>query len=63
MRGMRTPTGKTDAVLKLARSASSCSAEKSSDADLKSVRASGVPDEEVVETVVNVALNIFTNEP
>lgn len=53
-------TGKTDAVLKLARSVVMQRGEIS-DADLASARASGVTDEEIVETVANVALNIFTN--
>lgn len=53
-------TGKTDAVLKLARSVVMQRGEIS-DAEFASARASGVTDEEIVETVANVALNIFTD--
>jgi uncharacterized peroxidase-related enzyme len=50
----------TDAILKLARSIVVQRGEVS-DADLQHARAAGLTDGEVVETVANVALNIFTN--
>ncbi|MBK7998769.1 MAG: carboxymuconolactone decarboxylase family protein [Verrucomicrobia bacterium] len=53
-------TDKTDAILKLARSIVVQRGEVS-DATLKAARASGLNDGEIVETVANVALNIFTN--
>ena len=53
-------TDKTDAILKLARSIVVQRGEVS-DAELKQARASGLTDGEIVETVANVALNIFTN--
>jgi uncharacterized peroxidase-related enzyme len=53
-------TDKTDAILKLARSIVVQRGEVS-DASLKAARASGLNDGEIVETVANVALNIFTN--
>ena len=51
---------KTDAILKLARSIVVQRGEIS-DVDLKSTRDAGVSDAEIVETVANVAVNIFTN--
>jgi uncharacterized peroxidase-related enzyme len=53
-------TPKTDAILKLARDIVVRRGEVS-DADLEQARASGLTDGEIVETVANVALNIFTN--
>jgi uncharacterized peroxidase-related enzyme len=53
-------TDKTDAILKLARSIVVQRGEVS-DGTLKAARASGLSDGEIVETVANVALNIFTN--
>ncbi len=53
-------TAKTEAILKLARDIVVQRGEIS-DADLERARASGLTDGEVVETVANVALNIFTN--
>jgi len=53
-------TDKADAILKLARSIIVQRGEIS-DADLKAACASGLSDGEIVETVANVALNIFTN--
>ena len=50
---------KTDAILKLARSI--IVRRKLSDADLNEARASGLTDDEIAETVVNVVLNIFSN--
>jgi uncharacterized peroxidase-related enzyme len=50
----------TDAILKLARSIVVQRGEVS-DSDLQRARAAGLTDGEVVETVANVALNIFTN--
>jgi uncharacterized peroxidase-related enzyme len=52
--------GKTDAILKLARSIVVQRGEVS-DTDLLRARAAGLTDSDVVETVANVALNIFTN--
>lgn len=51
---------KTDAILKLARNIVVQRGEVS-DADLEQARASGLTDGEIVETVANIALNIFTN--
>lgn len=51
---------RTDAILKLARSIVVQRGELS-DADLASARASGLSDGEIVETVANIALNIFEN--
>jgi uncharacterized peroxidase-related enzyme len=53
-------TGKTDAILKLARSVVIQRGEVS-DSDFASARASGLNDGEIVETIANVALNVFTN--
>jgi uncharacterized peroxidase-related enzyme len=52
--------GKTDAILKLARSIVVQRGEIS-DSDLERARAAGLTDGEIVETVANVALNIFEN--
>jgi uncharacterized peroxidase-related enzyme len=52
--------GKTDAILKLARSIVVQRGEIS-DSDLQRARAAGLTDGEIVETVANVALNIFEN--
>jgi len=51
---------KTDAILKLARGIVVQRGELS-DADLERARASGLSDGEIVETIANVALNIFEN--
>ena len=51
---------RTDAILKLARSIVVQRGELS-DADLARARAVGLSDGEIVETVANVALNIFEN--
>ena len=51
---------KSDAVLKLARSIVLQRGEIT-DAELSSARAAGLGDGEIIETVANVALNIFTN--
>jgi uncharacterized peroxidase-related enzyme len=51
---------KTDAVLKLARNVVVQRGELN-DADLEAARAGGLTDGEIVETVANVALNIYTN--
>jgi uncharacterized peroxidase-related enzyme len=59
-RHARATTEKTDAILKLARSILLQRGEVS-DADLKHARAFGLTDGDIVETVANVALNIFTN--
>lgn len=53
-------TDHTDAILKLARSIVVQRGELA-DADLAAARSSGLTDEEIVETVANVALNILTN--
>jgi uncharacterized peroxidase-related enzyme len=50
----------TDAILKLARAIVVQRGEVS-DSDLRRARIAGLTDGEVVETVANVALNIFTN--
>ena len=52
--------GRTDALLKLARSIVVQRGELS-DADLARARSVGLSDGEIVETVANVALNIFEN--
>lgn len=52
--------GKTDAVLKLARSIVVQRGEIS-DSDLEHARAAGLNDGEIVETVANIVLNILTN--
>lgn len=54
------PDPRTDALLKLARSIVVQRGEVS-DADLQRARLAGLTDCEVVETVANVALNIFAN--
>jgi uncharacterized peroxidase-related enzyme len=51
---------KTDAILKLARNIVVQRGEIS-DSDLQQVRAAGLRDGEILETVANVALNIFMN--
>lgn len=51
---------RTDAILKLARSIVVQRGELT-DADLARVRSAGLSDGEIVETVANVALNIFEN--
>jgi uncharacterized peroxidase-related enzyme len=51
---------RTDAILKLARSIVVQRGEVS-DSDLQRARAGGLTDGEIVETVANVVLNIFTN--
>jgi uncharacterized peroxidase-related enzyme len=53
-------SGKTDAILKLALTILVQRGEIS-DAALKTARAADLTDGEIVETVANVALNIFTN--
>ena len=50
---------KTDVILKLARSI--IVRRKLSDADLNEARASGLTDDEIAKTIVNVVLNIFSN--
>jgi hypothetical protein len=50
---------KIEAILKLARSI--IVRRKLSDADLNEARASGLADDEIVETIANVVLNIFSN--
>ena len=52
--------GKTDAILKLARSIVVHRGEVS-DSDLDQARVCGLTDGEIVETVANVVLNILTN--
>lgn len=52
--------GKTDAILKLAAEIVAHRG-KISDASLESARQAGISDAELVETVANVALNLFTN--
>ncbi len=54
------PDARTDAILKLARSIVVQRGELS-DADLARARSGGLNDGEIVETVANVALNIFEN--
>jgi uncharacterized peroxidase-related enzyme len=51
---------KTDAILKLARNVVVQRSEIS-DSDLQRARAAGLSDGEIIETVANVALNIFMN--
>lgn len=53
-------TARTDAVLKLARNIVVQRGDLS-DADLAAARGAGLSDGDIVETVANVALNIFTN--
>jgi len=53
-------TGKTDAILKLARSVVVQRGEIN-DSDLDQARASGLTDGEIVETVANVVVNILSN--
>jgi uncharacterized peroxidase-related enzyme len=53
-------TAKTDSILKLARSIVVQRGELS-DSDLDRARHCGLTDGEIVETIANVALNIFTN--
>jgi len=53
-------TPRTDAILKLAR-AIVVSRGEVTDPDLRAARHAGLGDSEIVETVANVALNIFTN--
>jgi uncharacterized peroxidase-related enzyme len=53
-------TAKTDSILKLARSIVVQRGEVS-DSDLERARCGGLTDGEIVETIANVALNIFTN--
>jgi hypothetical protein len=55
----KTAVRKTDVNLKLARSI--IVRRKLSDADLNEARASGLTDDEITETIVNVVLNIFSN--
>jgi len=59
-RHARAATQKIDAVLKLARNLVVQRGEVN-DADLERARASGLTDGDILETVANVALNIFTN--
>ncbi len=56
----RAADARTDAILKLARSIVVQRGELS-DADFAHARAVGLSDGEIVETVANVALNIFEN--
>jgi uncharacterized peroxidase-related enzyme len=56
----RAAVGKTDAILKLARGIIVHRGEIS-DADLQRAHVAGLTDGEIVETVANVVLNIFTN--
>jgi uncharacterized peroxidase-related enzyme len=56
----RAAAQKTDAILKLARSLVVQRGEVN-DADLEQARTFGLTDGDIVETVANVALNIFTN--
>lgn len=51
---------KTDAILKLARNIVLQRGEVG-DAELKTARAAGLSDGDIVETIANVAVNIFTN--
>lgn len=53
-------SGKTDGILKLARSIVVQRGEVS-DSDLEQARARGLTDGEIVETIANVVLNILTN--
>jgi uncharacterized protein YciW len=52
--------GKTDAILKLARSIIAQRGEIT-DSDLQRARVAGLTDGEIVETLANVVLNIFMN--
>ena len=54
------PDRKTEAVLRFARKIVTARGHVSDD-DLRAVRAAGVSDAEIAETVAAVALNIFTN--
>src|SRR5260370_14088161 len=58
--GARGADARTDAILNLARSIVVQRGELT-DADLARARAVGLSDGEIVETVANVALNIFEN--
>ncbi|MBP8299810.1 MAG: carboxymuconolactone decarboxylase family protein [Planctomycetes bacterium] len=53
-------TPRTDAILKLAR-AIVVNRGELTDPDLRAARHAGLGDSEIVETIANVALNIFTN--
>jgi alkylhydroperoxidase family enzyme len=53
-------SGRTDAILKLARSIVVQRGEVSH-SDLERARVAGLTDGEIVETVANVVLNIFSN--
>lgn len=53
-------SGKTDAILKLARGIVVARGDIS-DGDLQEARAAGLNDGEIIEVLGNVALNIFTN--
>jgi uncharacterized peroxidase-related enzyme len=53
-------TAKTDAILKLARNVVVLRGQVS-DADLDRARACGVTDGEIIETIANVVVNIFSN--
>lgn len=59
-RGASASSTRSDAILKLSRSIVLARGELS-DADLKAARAAGLTDADIVETVANVALNLFTN--
>lgn len=59
-RAARSADPKTAAVLRLARTLV-VQRGLASDADLRDVRAAGVSDAEIAETVATVALNVFTN--
>jgi uncharacterized peroxidase-related enzyme len=59
-RHARATVERADAILKLARSIVVQRGELN-DADLRQARVSGLTDGEIIETVANVALNIFTN--
>ena len=59
-RHSKAATQKTDAVLKLARGVVVQRGEIN-DADLEQARIAGLSDSDIIETVANVALNIFTN--
>ena len=56
----RASDAKTDAILKLARGIVVTRGELTDD-DLTRARAAGLTDSEIIETVANVALNIFQN--
>jgi len=55
----KTAVRKSDVTLKLARSI--IVRRKLSDVDLNEARASGLTDDEIAETIVNVVLNVFSN--